>query len=91
MMQPEQDWRIDNCKMLRGVALRRKKYSAPSKQWDHDHCAFCQLHISVPPPPDNEDAVESGWATEDGYHWVCEACFADFRDQFGWTVGSATS
>ena len=23
---------------------------------------------------------------DDDYHWVCEQCFADFRDRFNWTV-----
>jgi len=49
-MQPEQDWRIDNCKRLRAVALRRKKYSASSKQWDHDHCAHARQFADLDDP-----------------------------------------
>lgn len=54
--------------------------------WDHDHCAFCQRHISVPASRDDVEAVESGYVTDDGYHWVCEQCFADFQDQMSFQV-----
>lgn len=54
--------------------------------WDHDHCAFCQRHISVPAARDDVEAVESGYVTDDGYHWVCEQCFADFQDQMSFQV-----
>ena len=54
--------------------------------WHHDHCAFCQRHISLPLATDDVDAVDRGYATDDGYHWICESCFADFREQFGWTT-----
>lgn len=30
--------------------------------------------------------MDRGYVTEDDYHWVCEKCFADFRDQFGWSI-----
>jgi hypothetical protein len=31
-------------------------------------------------------AIGRGPQGEDDYHWVCDECFADFRDRFGWTV-----
>lgn len=28
-----------------------------------------------------------GYVTaDDAYHWLCEQCFADFREKFNWTV-----
>ena len=54
--------------------------------WDHDHCAFCWRHISIPLASDDQDAVEEGYATDDGCHWACEPCFADFQARFQWTT-----
>jgi hypothetical protein len=31
-------------------------------------------------------AVGTGPEGQDGYHWVCDECFQDFRDRFEWTV-----
>lgn len=56
-----------------------------SDGWDHDHCAFCQRHISVPLAVD--DAINRSYVTEDNHHWICESCFGDFRELFAWTVG----
>jgi len=34
---------------------------------------------------DDPSILTEGYVTE-GDHWVCESCFADFREEFGWTV-----
>jgi len=87
-MQPEQDWRMDKCKRLRAVALRRKKYSAPSKQWDHDHCAACWAKFA---DLDDPEILHEGYATTADYKlgadydWICPTCFAELRDVMNWT------
>jgi hypothetical protein len=35
----------------------------------------------------NPDDLNDGYATKDQYHWVCKACYEDFRGQFRWIVG----
>ncbi len=55
-----------------------------SESWDHDHCEFCWAkfaeEILIP------DSLHEGYATADNYRWICEACFEDFKDQFGWRL-----
>ena len=79
---------------LQGAAFRRKPYRAWREDWDHDHCAFCQRRlVEKGTPSDDPEAQTVGYAApgrgpqgEDDYHWVCDECFADFRDRFEWTV-----
>jgi len=49
--------------------------------WDHDHCEFCGEKFSQV-----EGDLHQGFVTLDNYHWVCERCFADFREEMKWTV-----
>jgi hypothetical protein len=35
---------------------------------------------------DAPDALHVGYATEDDYRWICDSCFAEFKDQFRWVV-----
>ena len=68
---------------LAGARLRHAQYRSPSEGWDHDHCAFCALKLSERAVG---DAARDGWQTEDGYHWICDTCFADFRERLGLVV-----
>lgn len=47
----------------------------------HEHCAFCWEKAMA----DNECEF---YCTEDMRHWICKACFEDFKDTFRWTVRS---
>jgi hypothetical protein len=81
------DWRLTGQEAyLQGRQLTLRTWRPYRKGWDHDHCAFCWRHISVPLATDDQDAVERGYVTEDGYHWVCEPCFADFQARFQWAT-----
>jgi hypothetical protein len=87
-MHPEQDWRVDNCKILKGVVLRRKKYSAPRKDWDHDHCLACWAKLAEFDGPEilhegYATTAESKWGAD--YHWICPTCFTELRDVMNWT------
>lgn len=68
-----------------GVTLvgRRYRQNPCNPDWDHDHCEFCGANFMLPQFP---DTLHEGYATEDDYRWVCERCFHNFVDQFGWTV-----
>lgn len=77
------DWRLQGQeKYLKGVVLQRKKYQRYRPGWDHDHCEFCGAKFSEGLP----DTLHEGYSTTDNYHWICDDCFKDFKDQFEWKV-----
>jgi hypothetical protein len=79
------DWRLQGQeKYLRDAVLERKKYQRYREGWDHDHCEFCGAEFSLETP----GALQAGYATQDNYRWICDACFQDFRNLFGWKVQS---
>ena len=80
------DWRIQGQeRYLSGVKLQRKSYSPYREGWDHDHCEFCGRKLSL-----MSGDLSHGYVTLDNYHWVCDDCFADFQEAFGWTVSEAS-
>ncbi len=87
--KPEDQWRIDNARHLRGVRLQFRRYTRWSESWDHDHCAACGAKFAEFNGP---DILHEGYATCDDYKhracydWVCPTCFNDLREQMGWTV-----
>lgn len=48
----------------------------------HEHCEFCREKALT-------DKAGTFYCTEDMDHWICEECFRDFGDKFGWQVKSA--
>jgi hypothetical protein len=79
------DWRLFRQEnYLLGKTLYFKKYSDRKldADCDHDHCSFCTEKFSEIIP----NALTQGYTTEDDYHWICEKCFADFKEMFKWTV-----
>jgi hypothetical protein len=76
------DWRRQG--QERFLKARRWSFQAyrPYRDgWDHDHCEFCGNKFS-----NSEGDLHHGYVTEDHYHWVCEPCFADFREEMGWLL-----
>jgi hypothetical protein len=79
---------------ISGAQPSGKPYRAWRADWEHDHCAFCwRKLVEEGTPSDDPETQTQGYAAlgrgpqgEDDYHWVCDKCFADFRDRFGWTV-----
>lgn len=65
----------------------------PPHMWDHAHCEFCwatflaaaslaeQVELDVSPLTEGYVTVGSH-----GEHWICDKCFADFKDEFRWSV-----
>lgn len=82
------DWRLTGQEgSLRGETLYRRRWTAPSPQWDHEHCAFCWAKFSG-----CNGTLREGYVTRDGRHWICPQCFSDFKTLFAWNVaGSAIS
>ncbi len=76
------DWRLTNQeKYLKGVKLIKKRYIDRSTKTGHDHCEFCLERFG-----DSENDIREGYCTEDDYHWICDTCYGDFKEQFRWTV-----
>ncbi len=89
------DWRLmGQERYLRGAALELRDYERRSDSWEHDHCEFCQRKFMTAGSGD-PGARTHGYTTTDdhergaGYYWICEDCFADFADRFGWQVARA--
>jgi hypothetical protein len=89
---------------LRGATVVRKRYRAWSVTWDHDHCQFCWAKFVDPESSEahgrlareDPEILTEGYATlgtgpegQDDYHWICDRCFADFRERFAWHIGAA--
>ena len=79
---PPDDWRrAGQEEFLKGIALRLEPFLPPRPSWDHEHCEFCHAKISQLPGD-----LAQGWTTADHTRWICTQCFADFRDEFEWTL-----
>lgn len=82
------DWRLENVDRLKGLALRRQKYTRWSDDWDHDHCAGCWAKFMESGGP---DTLQEGYATcEDyrfgaRYEWICPKCFSDLKTEMEWS------
>jgi hypothetical protein len=85
------DWRLSGHKTHDGSTWHHRSYFIWSPTWDHDHCSFCGASFEVPgsEAAQGEDVRTEGWTSEDEYEWICDVCFADFRDQFHWQVRAA--
>jgi len=76
------DWRLMNQeRFLKDVSLKHMIWKPYRAGWDHDHCSFCFVTLS-----ECEGDLHEGYCTLDEYHWICEECFEDFKDMFGWKV-----
>ena len=77
------DWRIRNQKkFLQGASLVHRAFQSYDGR-DHEHCAFCWAKFMV---EDYPDVLHSGYCTPDLHHWICNPCFHNFCEQFGWQV-----
>ena len=76
------DWRLNGQEeYLFGVKLYKRKFES-WLGWDHTHCDFCWAKISDVA----ENSFREGYCTDDETHWVCEECYNDFKDKFGWKL-----
>lgn len=63
---------------LKNAVLEKKQYVKKSENWDHEHCVFCFDKFS-----ENCEDLHIGYCTSDENIWICEKCFNDFKDLFG--------
>ena len=49
------------------------------QQFWHQHCDFCMEKAEALKPC-------VFYCTKDMKHWICEQCFEDFKEMFGWSV-----
>lgn len=85
-MSSPDDWRLQGQeRYLTGVTLTRRQWRETRAGWDHDHCEFCSEKFADDRIP---DALHEGWTTPDEYRWICDQCFADFRERFQWKVAA---
>ena len=88
-MELQKDWRIDNCKHVRGERFHRKQYRAPREDWDHDHCLACWATFADFEGPEilhegYATLAESKWGAD--YHWICAQCFNDLHELMEWVA-----
>jgi len=69
---------------LVGLAFKRMPWATADPDWDHDHCAFCWKKLWDRASNESEAAI--GYATEDEYSWICDVCFAAFKERFRGSV-----
>lgn len=74
------DYRLrDQARYLLGANVVRSPYVPALSGWDVAHCVFCL----VPFVDSARHAVmPEGFVTLDGLHWICPACYQDFRQAF---------
>jgi hypothetical protein len=76
------DWRLQGQeKYLLGVELLWSRWIPSNPNNDHDHCEFCSAKFMAEGVP---NALHEGYTTATHYHWVCEQCYADFKERFQW-------
>jgi hypothetical protein len=94
----DDDWRLmGQERYLRDAVFVRKPYERANETWDHDHCEFCQRKfVEANAHADGDDSATVGYAArrlgregQDDYYWVCDDCFADFRERFSWTASTS--
>lgn len=72
------DWRLlDQEEYLYNKKLIKIQHEPYKKDWDHEHCEFCNKKIT------NKD---DAYCTIDKYYWICNDCFADFKNIFMWDI-----
>lgn len=77
----QNDWRLANqMNYLYRVSLKKVVFRASDTN-DHEHCEFCWVKFG-----EGKESKKSGYCTLDGYHWICNECFQDFKELFEWNL-----
>jgi hypothetical protein len=82
------DWRTVGAESLRGARLQRRQWQQWSENWDRDHCSGCNVKFASFAGPDvihEGYTICSDYVHGAGYDWLCPQCFADLKDEMGWT------
>ena len=84
-MKLQDNWRLfGQDQYLNGLELSFQRYSHSGNSPLADHCEFCsrEFHESGTGP----DVLTEGYASRNGFRWICRTCFDDFQDEFQWRV-----
>ena len=92
-MVEKDDWRLTagpvlgNEEKLKNIPLYHIPFRPLSQQWDHEHCVFCWDKFAP-----LEGCLQEGYCTspknERSAFWICPECYGDFKELFGWTLGT---
>ena len=75
------DWRLVNQeKYLKNKTIVKAVFYE-SNDCDHTHCAFCWEKFSR-----HAGSINHGYRVINGPWWICEKCYNDFKDRFGWKL-----
>ena len=75
----QNDWRLTNqMNFLFRATLKKASFQKTATN-NHEHCEFCWDKFG-----EAAGLLKEGYCTLDGYHWICNECFRDFRKQFEW-------
>jgi hypothetical protein len=59
---PEDDWRLTwEEDWMYGAQLERRRFEAPSPDWDHEHCVLCQDKFMEPPSEALHEGLVHGY------------------------------
>ena len=83
-MIEKDDWRLRGQEeYMQGMQFTYKSFVSGSDNGEHEHCEFC-WHKFMEQQEGMEDCSSVGYCSVDRKYWVCEECFEDFKEEFGW-------
>jgi hypothetical protein len=87
-MNLRENWRLfGQDQYLRELELVFRSYRASSNSPISDHCEFCSRKFAE--SAKGPDVLTEGYATRNGFRWICSDCFEDFKDEFQWRVSAS--
>lgn len=75
------DWRLvnqENFLMRKNVV---KAHFFETADCDHTHCVFCWEKIGK-----QRNMLNTAYRIVGGNWWICEKCFTDFKEHFGFQI-----
>ena len=79
----EKEWYIEiyeNNEYLHHKVLKKVQFGLPYSHSDHEHCAHCWAKIS-----NFEGDYHYGYFEPISKDWICEGCFREYKDLYGWS------
>ena len=83
-MSEKKEWYIEQFEdneHLHNKILKKVQFGLPYSHSDHEHCEHCWARISNVEGDDHQGYYEP---TSDS--WICEECYNEYRELYGWSV-----
>ena len=82
----QEDWRLRGQEeYLKNATLYFRNFTPFSETWEHEHCEFCWAKFGT-----EQENLHQGYCTTPIHSsksiWICPKCYADFKENFNWTV-----